>query len=414
MITLGRSNPIEQVRTAVEQTARTIFPNVVTFAAIWPLLDLSLGDVCTDVCMRLAAELKRSPDEIGTKILAALPSQLPASCSLQHGFINIRLHDEYICRLNSSSYFESNRDRPHLTRINTPCTGFLGYPYLRLFSLALLQFVVLRTAGRPAQFQTVPTGIECTECSDPTTLMLNAIELSGQACSGSVKDLLQKLCHSIPGSECGHITTAWLPPEALSSGQVSSFLKNRPEQQHLIKFRSPSHNWLYGLEDAPALKDLANWCKHEILALLIYLAQPIPASQLDLLVPRSKESANLCWLLQSVYERLQRIPYASPAEASAALDPSPALSTIERTLLLRFKLFDAFCWQAAYQGEVSNLVAVLTDLLRTSVRYINGPGLSHRLHQARQSTQEAWIVTHLQVLLSTHPLLKLLRTGCEG
>lgn len=382
-------DPLREASASLIGAAFEAFGEVSSRVSFKAILDGALGDVCTDFCIRLAAELKRSPAEIWSLLAARLRTPLPGETAQEQGYLNFRFDDRTVREASFSSL--PALEGTHAIVLPSPGRGLSGRTFLRLYCLGAFQAWLAGLMGARAVL--LVGGVEIAlEQADLAGLLNAGIERAGGPAQSSPPCLEQALS-GLPLPSVAH-TTVWLPQEAMSAGPINAFFHSDSARWQTHRFKAPPQSWLHTPDDESDLESLRRLPGD---SLLLYLAGPQSAAELDFLVPGLDEGANLSWLHASVLERLRRLAQAAPF--GSTLGSEAPLEPIHREQLLRLKLYPLFALQAAASGETIELISAHAALLRLGSRLMNDPALRLRHSERRMGSSEASCLSGLLELL---------------
>ncbi|MDC0357931.1 hypothetical protein OAO01_03875 [Oligoflexia bacterium] len=395
---------IEDLNSKIATVVGELWPEIDIEVGLRPQLDLSRGDLVTDVCLRLAAVLRMGQGAIASQLVSNLSSNLPCSVTYTEGFLNLTLPDKAEWLLS----FVAPSVCPKSESLNCPqyiiilpqlneqlCRG----GYLRLCSIGVFQFLILKALNVNAKLY---FGKDCVADSQAVTVAMDVYRAVIERCLSTTRDASKNYFKEtleviqIPKqtkiflwsyTNCGD--TRWLTREQKHNGATE-----RP-----VEIKALNRDALSGVEIERDLV-LQDWSDRELLALLFYFSGGTKGHDLDFNVPRMEESDNLLWLVRTTAERVERFGQSAISfnftDQIVALNSELALTgRVPRNLLLRLRfLSDWFCL-AGTDGAVVDFTSVLQKLLVSFGRIFNLPDLRQRLEQGSATPLESAIISVL-------------------
>jgi hypothetical protein len=393
---------------SLRQTARDLYGVDINGQYLRPLNDIDLGDLSSDICLKLAAQLKRDVPEIAAEMLAALNAEQHKPWSTLHGYLNVRLTDSELTNISTEqSALHQTGER---CRIIVPAPGgdSRGLPHLRLISLAFLHLTILGALGHPARLECGDLVIESVADLDWAEQYRQICDhaFNSQARPAELRDVVDSLLKGSPIR-----SYVWMPVERLNHGDLAEFYRSTSWASRLVRFRCPPRSWIHQIDtEQPALANLGNWSDSELKSLLIYLCSDIPGTDIDLYVPKLSESANARWYFSTLLDRAETLRNRYPALSKAATTSSSEmrLTPGSRALLSRLTFLDTFLRLAAQEGDCVEFMTALDRTLHGFSRYLNDPALRIALENGSPSRVDLAPFFASQHLLESAVLQRLL------
>ncbi len=347
--------------------------------------DTERGDIVTDFAIELADLLKESPFSIAPRLLAELPQSERITTHTERGFINMRL--------SSPHDFSLEGVVPTRTVVVLPglASGGNGWEALRVSSRALLHYLFLR-AQKAECLLLIEDELIAADLMPPSALMRLVLErvaatVSRPLESGySIEDLWVR-AKRFPG---------WKSSLWLSSSQSKVLFQNdyaetmyRDDAQLVLNI--PRKRWCDGVHDLPSLLSLMSWTERDLSNLFVYLASDIDGGDLDLVVPRSFEVANVSWNVRSTLQRLSGLaPFKGEQDSEGEASPLDRLVA----------LFPLEIGHLAERGSFPTFYAGVSELLKRINFNLNSPSFRSRHANGVLTRQEAKIMSGAQRILS--------------
>ncbi|MBN8549264.1 MAG: hypothetical protein J0M12_08125, partial [Deltaproteobacteria bacterium] len=381
---------LSQLDSDLGQVVEKIWPELKLAARFAPLLDLDLGDVGSDIAIRLAESLRIKPDEIAARICAAWTLPAHVNCSVLNGYINVRFEGAGL-----ETFDEDPLVIPpsELTIVAAPFSKTPSrLAELRICSSVLCQLLIAEQLGIPAKL--LLGGKTLTLQGGALALYRGTIDSLALRSGGSQADdfssaAVLEACRSSTG------VCLWIAPNALTRDTFVEFCKSVEQRGQQLWVQGPSAPWLDFRFHTETLPEFADWPDDRLLALLWYLAGQTAAMDIDFSIPRIAERSNIAWFWESTCERAARL-VQRPSDRGCESGSPAELSPLMRRLGLRAAYLRAFYLRAALQGEVQVFMEALADTLITFNRVFNDPGF--RIRQSGGKLSEA----EIKILAGAH------------
>ncbi len=386
---------LETCRNMLQEAVEELWPELPCRVALRPCLDQNMGDLSSNCCLQIAAQLREDPEAVADRIMAALPREFPGNCSTSHGFFNIVLHEL------GSKWLKDEPAWAGLNRFGSVSVVLPPVPdrsspdaLQRLVLLGIMQCLCVQAAR-----------IDCCLYSGAKPLSEGALRLqallpllmdqAATAPAGSsdkLRDELREALDKAAGMKC-----LWLTPASLEKRQFNLLYHEKVRNHEDVILQCPERGWLSGCDEMlQAAHRFSEWSERQLAALCLYAASTLPGCELDPAVPRLEESSNTLWFMRSVYDRMVRF-------GLEPLDGVPALSGLDeerRSLAVRVYFLPWFLKAAAVRGEVREYAAVLDQFLRTTIRVFNAPAFRMRSETGKVTQSERQIMTGVLEALS--------------
>lgn len=342
-----------------------------------PLANLGLGDITSDFLVRLGAKRRVAVKKLISEFEAGFKSK-QASFKIEFDFLNLRLEDPiFLDNLPSSfgNFGQQSSKQPQEIAIvlKTPSSTFNQYAFLRVLALASLQVFCCKLNN--VSFTLYFGGEKFSNCRGLTDtfreLYRRATEFgqrSDQVCN---QEVIQSL------STIGPVDTFLLVDTVLfDQSSYKSLGRGNQSKPHTM---APTPDWLHPVDCLRSVTEVLELPDANLLDLILQLASPDKADELDLDDIGADSKYNLVQFakkLISNFEGGAQSPAAQSAappflgekgefslfskESTAALHPGGI--ALRRTSLQRLCFLDDFFLQAAY-GRVTDFVWALRDLI---------------------------------------------------
>lgn len=371
-----------ELQEILQATVARRWPNSDILVQVWPLVDLALGDVTTDVCQQLAAQLHCDINSVTEQLLKALGSSFSVPWEAVRGFINFRLSRVSIQPLPFRSI---NSDLSVITVGVLPNYGVVNVAgFLRLSALGIIQCDLLNASGQPACLwlaNQVP--VKDDSSFSPVDLVRSAAKLVECA-----PITLEEIRQWLGGT--GDRTQLWCAPGALAQVEFQKLRSMIQAQGGMVQITD--RRWLQGRIDDWVDDPLISWGDLELLSAVLLLAGPANGVDLDLVPARLQEKDNLNWYLRTTRDRLVTLLPDRFRQCFnvATLASCKVEHKLSRELILRLGFLSEFIERAAWQGRIVDFVVVLRSYLQTINRVLNDPRLRHDLGEHNLAEEELW------------------------
>lgn len=377
---------LSELDSGVRAITKRLWPSVDLEPNFSPLLDLDLGDVGSDIAIRLAEALRLKPDEIATRICSEWSPPAGSTASVLNGFLNVRFAPD-IEVFTPEPYENYCRDR--LAIVVAPFSKSTSrLAEFRMCCSALSQLLIATHLGIDA---CILLGDEVLKIEQSVVPLVRHVLKKLAACPAHAA------ATSYPALEvrerCKDFSniSLWIAPHALHRDAFVSFCHDIEERGDALRVIGPAAPWLDFRFHTEALDSFEQWSDEQLLALMWYLSSSAPAADLDFSIARSAERANISWFWNSTRERSARL---LPPEAPLPDAPGKSfeVSSILRRLGLRVSYLRTFFVQAAVEGRLHIFMEALSDTLISFNRIFNDPGFRIRQAEARLDPVEIKII----------------------
>lgn len=356
-----------------------------------PLLNSKIGDIGTDVCVKLAAIKKVSPYLIYQNLSARFPKELQSQCNFENGFINVRLND-----LNGDT-LKFNTSLPevgleHVILLPAPSTELRGFSYIRLISFALWQYLWLRSLAVNAVLSIPGLSLDSEKFETVLSLFKEIIIRSDTVGERvSYDSALLDVLHKVDSKKQ---LSVWLTSNTLQSSTFNELLNIRPDR---LTIRVIHRDMLSPIDNAVDVSSFFHQERKILASLLWYLAVPVPALDIDPNIALFEERDNIPWFFTTLLKRIERLPQDLPK-----LDLKNAEDLSEqRELHLRLHFLSRFRELAAFQCKVEDCSFAINEFLTLTNAFINSPKLRQKLHNKCLNSSESEILTGVSRELSS-------------
>lgn len=384
------SKEITDAAMELTSVVRGLWPDSTLSVQFSPLVDLQYGDIGTDFLIKLSAERKEPPEQLGEELLGALnKSAHRDQFSYSHGYMNFRggessLFEEeegLIAPLKSAFIILPGR-RKNISlsgHVRMLCAAFL---HMDLLFKTGADVILLDPHGqRPIVAQALP-GLFRAACEDAVL---------GEA-SLEPKDIAASLDKS--AAERAFI---WLVPGTYSRKEFQPIVHHPSRSEGKTSLQTPDATWCGGIDPEISPEYLKRIIADEGLMdrARFYFSSPEPGLVIDPDVVLLNESANTWWFAGFLRERIGSIPtpnHLAPAVRSC--------TPLERDILIRCKYMALHQVAAARTGVVTGYITVIEDLLRKANRLYNDPKLRAQLRSSETAGFEHQILSGVSRVLT--------------
>ncbi|NDC39030.1 MAG: hypothetical protein EBZ48_13435, partial [Proteobacteria bacterium] len=376
----------------IEDTLAQEFPAERCACHLTPLLDLTLGDIGSDILKQIAKLRREPPETIASRVLPRIAESKFGRTQIVDGFLNIVLHDQVLKEPLTNL---APVPKPRSILVAPSHRGLDQVGYARVVASAVTHWslcadscALISTAG------TLPAGARAADVyawihGTTTTSFAPPVP------DAALNDLIRPV-------QTGPVVV-WLYPDFLSRSRFRELLESLRARvgDNAVHIQCLEREWLTRISDP--FEMLQNLLREptQMLATCLYLARNCSGGDLDLGTPRQHERANMHWSLPTLVGRLdrlfpsQRVGISPPVEESAA-----PLTPLERKCLARVHLLPLFLDRAIAQGEVANLLNVVEEIVENCTRYLNDPRIRQMLASPAASTSGLAIISGAKRSLS--------------
>lgn len=369
--------------------------------ALKPLVDLSQGDITTDLAIRLAARCKIHSEKVAQSIIDALPKEYPGRCEQVRGYINIVVDSD---RLLVAPLDKS----PLLAPANVlfcPKQSSDVFAATRLFGIAALQTLIRRALGAETKLFSASGPVPL------TTDSFISIAQTLATLAPSPKEFFSDIGPEAMRNASDRHLFFWLASDYASGAQVGRFLREYFAGKESLTLLSVPKELLIKrgelLEDLP----IETIDRKRLVALLFSFACNVSGDEFDFDTSRLKEKGNIIWYLESLAARLDSL--IPPATGKNSEPPSSfdGLESPYRLLYLRSLMLPWFLIDSA-NGRVLEFITVLDDLLSRLSRLINTPQFRAVVARDELSWPQRYILSGAAHTLSG--IIRLVSGCCES
>lgn len=336
-----------------------------------PQVDLSFGQVCSDLAYDLSEKFRRNPETIGEELLAKVKVPPTARVWCQEGFINVNVSDLIF----PEDLFVHAPKEPVVIVVPAPSQELNGWGYLRLLSSALLQALLLKSSVPDLRLLIgeLESSLEGDALLELRTLWKGALNLPL-----TTREKNEEFLASLLETSRSRMYL-WLSPHSMERSRFQNLYRRYLQGVKERVLCCPEKRWFNGIEDGgkDPLEVLTQLPDQVVYPMLVHLARSVPACDLDLGIPFFKENANLHSFLHATLQRLARL---GGTGWSAMREEELHL---EREIAIRSRLLPHLVTQARFRGEIRALLDGLELLLRPINRLINMPSFRARLEQEK-------------------------------
>jgi hypothetical protein len=357
-----------------------------------PLVDLSQGDLTTDMAIRLAGQCKINSEIVAQNIIDSLAKNYPGRCSQVRGYINIEVDLEHLTK--SHLVAQPNLEPATVLFCPKPCAD--PFAAMRLFGLAALQVLIRRSLGCEVEL----VGIDRPFQLRPSSFCMLGSEVAKSA--PSAKEFLGAIGPRALEQASGRQVFFWLTSDYASGAQFGRFIrehfadKSRKDSRKLLSVPKELLLRRTGFSYDCHLEPLGS---ERLVALLVSFACQIRGDEFDFDISRLSEKGNIIWLLGSLGARLESLMSDMPHRTYQAPADLGQINGQYRALLLRSLMLPWFVRGGA-EGGVLDFIAVLDDLLNRLSRLINTPQFRSLVAKRELSCSQCYILSGVAHTLS--------------
>jgi len=336
-----------------------------------PQVDLSFGQVCSDLAYDLSEKFRRNPESIGQELLERVDIPSTAKVWCQEGFINVNVSD----LLYPDDLFVPSPQGAVVIVVPAPSQELSGWGYLRLLSSALLQALLLKSSAAEV---TLRVGELETSLAGDTIHELRAIWEGALRLSLATRETNEAFLASLLEASTSRMYL-WLSPHSMERSRFQNLYRRYLQGTKERILCCPEKRWFNGIEDGgrDPLEVITKLPDHVVYPMLVHLASSVPACDLDLGIPFFTENANLHSFLHTTLRRIHRF---ADCGWSAVSEQE---SLLEREISIRSRLLPHLVSQARSRGEIRSLLDGIELLLRPINRLINMPSFRSRVEQEK-------------------------------
>lgn len=371
---------LKQLDAEVGAIATRLWPAVRLATEFSPLIDLQLGDVGSDLAVRLAQNLRLKPDEIAARICAEWTPPSGVAVNILNGFINLRFSSADPEVFTEEPYEQYCRER--LAIVAAPFSKSASHlAELRLCCGAIAQLLIAKHLGIEASLilggEVLPLDTTAASLLRSVLQKLTVRRPQGAAVTESCKEFSN--------------VTLWIAPHALQRDEFVAFCRSVEGRGGRLRVVGPAAPWLDFRFHEETLEGFATWDDESLAALLWYLSQGSPAADIDFSVVRSAERANISWFWKSTCQRADHVLQPEPLFPSSHTE-NFEISPIVRRLGMRASYLRTFFVQAAVDGQLQIFMEALSDTLVLFNRIFNDPAFRIRQSEGRLEAVENKII----------------------
>lgn len=383
---------LDQLSSSLRDAVKRLWPEDQGPISVFPLSDLSLGDLGSDVALQLAEKLNQDPVGIAERILEILAAPKSVQVSTERGYINFRLNDP------SHHLDEGRGDKLGSDPLRIVAAPFISgadaRAVFRLHCAAICQLTIAKHLGAAVEFWIGEERVDVAGLRGAAGLgraLFGRIQAGpGTAPFEAVN--AKKMLAARSAKVC-----LWLLPDSLGREQFKAVCDSDSGDCSRLRLLAPAAPWIKFTRTDDPFQSFSRLSDEEVLAMLWYVAQPLPALDLDSFVPCAAEKANPIWYWKSTVSRSTELLRAlGDSRQPTVEDPSPLL----REIAVRLSFLRAFWLRAAWEGSVQEFLSVLMGTLSAFNRISNTPTFRSRLERGELSEHEAKIIAGAPRILS--------------
>lgn len=366
------------VSTFVTEKVAEIWPTLNIRADFHPILNLTFGDIGSDVLLKISAITRETPEDMGARLMPHLT--IEGAFSIDRGFLNYR------------------NDAPHW--FLTPETHKPLPPHMRFAALGFRKGETVLSSLRVLSglflqaFEAERLGVDVALIA-PTGELLPFHSTSApmlfqklfSACSDYF-DVSPKLLELLLSGESHSVV--WFSHNQLPDALRKRLLLSDARSKERLLIRIPERFWTAGKVVDVRRDWIENTARdlNGLLSLLYYLSGDLLYDEIDPSTVSSREYANTWWFMHAMVERikLHTPPFETPHGLVSA-------SKEERALLHRIKFLDLFRARAVMEGMVVEYVMALRDLCERFNMFFNHPSFRSRMKTSEVSATEYQIIS---------------------
>lgn len=353
------------------EIVRKKYPDVSIPTNFFPLLDLTQGQLSSDLPLLLAAQLKVHPDRVIAELLPAFKQIDRCICSYSNGYLNIELTE-----LRSSDFPTAplvNSGQKLSLFVAPDCARISELEYLRFIALPITQaylataigYAVELNHGREQHFFDKKQQLLDFFWSQLSALRAGQRQLwDGADIDSAAQDYL------IKNKDYNFL---WFSPRSLDQNRFNALYKSLAGSNTLVCV--PTRSLLSDLK-----ADGLNWVNCARCVDLLFLLSSAEAGRnLDLNIASTAENANLNWYAHSTLARLRR--YEQRWLENTHVDNLAGESS---PLLIRAYQMPGFFRRATALGELNIWHSAFMDLLDRCNVLFNQPDLRRQLELEKE------------------------------
>ncbi|NLF25812.1 MAG: hypothetical protein GX589_09190 [Deltaproteobacteria bacterium] len=387
----------------MQETARKLWPQALDLD-LRAMSDLRNGDFTSDFCLRTAALMKLPPAEIGARLIAEFPPDLPVDVDLVEGYLNFRLTRVLVERWRDALAVKPVQENARETLILVvPATEARRVSYLRQLSLGLIQFSILRTNGVTCRLL-LGDNLEFNNNSDLAitnifTQALSAVKAEAWSDSVAIRSWVEQIVRENEASKI-FVRLPWRALSRRDFSRLWSYGKSR------LQLCGDEKIWQQTQCEESWVRNILDWNPMQQAALIVYLAGPQAADDLDPAVPRLGERSNLLWQIWctmqravSMVSRGGKVAPVSSGFNGACFDLN-GWPADQRELCVRALFLSEFYNQACIGGKVREFVLALECATAVFNQFMNCPARRQSIENSTFSEGETEIMTGVCKVLS--------------
>lgn len=386
------ADTLEAYASDIAEKAARLYGAVQCTPVFLPEARAGLGDLRSDFCLRLAAELRTAPYQIFCDLMQ-LNNDQREQFNFEDGILYVRVPD-------IAGLFEATEDFLPATA-SLPSSGVVlllrdsdlsEMAYWRLNFCAIWQGFF---AGRQQNGSKLAFKKEICAAGDAFKLVpeiLNSEELRSGTDRAARLDELQGSLRRLNTADTRHI---WVHSTCFSADQIKDlYAADRALTVHTL-----NREWLhnqddYGLKKISMVRHLL---QERCLSLPYLFMSPRCLADIDFSAAELKTKENILWLNQTTLARIARLDFKG-SEDCADLPPERSVVNLER--LMHNLLFFDYFERVAGQGYVTELFEVVYSLSEQAYKYLNFPDQRARWESRRFSGIEKKLLACLENRLS--------------
>ncbi len=358
---------------------------------LFPLINLQLGHIGSDVAQRVAAQLKRSPEEVSRELLDHLAEASGAHVELNQSFVNFVFTAEQYSMIAEARCEPANQNRQMRIFIAPWTDNIQSGEVLRLLGMAFFQLLLLHQQGYALEVQFGEKKLLVQDQFGLIEFFWDQFQILGKQSQGLPADRLGTLIQEFMDRSLypESAMTCWLAPRSLPR-KVFNHLTQQ-FSNGLTEFCCPQQQLLSDL-------NLEGWEQLELQhmpALIVYLSSGIPGIDLDLFVPTSSENANTVWFNRTLHTRLLEFSKLPAARGSAV---APQIT--DDQLRIRLQQFAGFSSYACQRGRVLEFMLAHNELLWQTTAVLNSASVRGVWSRSGLASADRKIITGVLKVLS--------------
>jgi hypothetical protein len=334
------------------------------------------GDLSSDVMLQVARRVRQDPVQLAASITHRLEGMISGwRVWSERGFINsypleLSFSGNPVKSDQSPQERTGGKARSMQILVPRPLRQDHPWSYLRLIAGALVQARCAQLLGCRVELIVGQIRVVI-DPSVPLDAALVRGVLKGAAAAppASTREV-QEAVASFPTD--GNATYVWLTPTGVAKREILLSSISTGKDQKSLQVISPNGGWFIAPPDSDFDFEVACSVDDALWPLLLHLAGPVTARDIDPYVGRYKEFDNLVWSAAALRERVAHsFPsvVAQGEQEPVLLQNTPRCGLLRAAWLMGPRLQDAACF-----GTVREYVAGVVELLATAHAILLAPG----------------------------------------